>query len=198
MCKYVARSAAAVTRENVAISLSINRQPLTSKTASRLSLQQRRCPRSLWRADRGFDRKKVSMSVNLAMPVLVVEDSETTGKIIRNLLMLAGFKHVDAASGGTTALARLGEKEYGLVISDWNMQPMSGYELLKEIRADPARKELPFIMVTAQSTTANVTAAKEAGVNDYIVKPFTAETLKRKIAAVCGSRGMSLLTEAAN
>jgi two-component system chemotaxis response regulator CheY len=144
----------------------------------------------------GLRPEKVSMSVNLAMPVLVVEDSETTGKIIRNLLMLAGFKHVDAASGGTTALARLGEKEYGLVISDWNMQPMSGYELLKEIRADPARKELPFIMVTAQSTTENVTAAKEAGVNDYIVKPFTAETLKRKIEGVCGSRGMSLLTEA--
>ena len=84
------------------------------------------------------------------------------------------------------------------MISDWNMQPMSGYELLKEIRADPARKELPFIMVTAQSTTANVTAAMEAGVNDYIVKPFTAETLKRKIAGVCDQRGMPQLTEATN
>jgi two-component system chemotaxis response regulator CheY len=126
------------------------------------------------------------MTMNLAMPVLVVEDSETMGKIIRGLLTQLGFKQVDSASGGSTALAKLAEREYGLVISDWNMQPMSGYELLAKVRADPARKALPFIMITAESKVANVMAAKEAGVSDYIVKPFTAETLKQKIAGVCG------------
>jgi two-component system chemotaxis response regulator CheY len=127
------------------------------------------------------------MAADLAMPVLVVEDNRTTGQIIRNLLLRIGFTHVDHAAGGTTALAMLREGDYGLVISDWNMQPMTGYLLLKEVRADPKLKSVPFIMVTAESTLANVTAAKEAGVSNYIVKPFTAATLEEKIEQACSS-----------
>ena len=76
------------------------------------------------------------------------------------------------------------EKSYGLVISDWNMTPMTGYDLLREVRADPALNKTPFIMVTAESKTDNVIAAKKAGVDNYIVKPFNAQTLQHKIQAV--------------
>ena len=127
------------------------------------------------------------MAVDLEMPVLVVEDSQTMGQIIRNLLKLIGFKQVDNAVGGAAALAKLRGGDYGLVISDWNMQPVTGLMLLKEVRADPALGRLPFIMVTAESSLANVTAAKEAGVSNYIVKPFTAKTLKDKISEACNS-----------
>jgi two-component system, chemotaxis family, chemotaxis protein CheY len=81
-------------------------------------------------------------------------------------------------------LEKMQYKRYGLVISDWNMEPMTGYELLKKVRSDPAIGSTPFIMVTAESKTENVVAAKQAGVNNYIVKPFNAETLKSKIEAV--------------
>ncbi|HEV7636286.1 MAG TPA: response regulator, partial [Bradyrhizobium sp.] len=95
-----------------------------------------------------------------------------------------GFNDVDDAADGSAALARMRDRKYGLVISDWNMEPMSGYDLLKEVRADPALAATPFIMVTAESKTENVIAAKKAGVNNYIVKPFNAATLKTKIEAV--------------
>jgi two-component system chemotaxis response regulator CheY len=127
------------------------------------------------------------MASYLAMPVLVVEDSRTMAQIARNLLLLIGFEQVDHVFDGATALVRLREKQYGLVICDWNMQPMSGHELLMEIRADPALERLPFITVTAESTLANVTAAKDAGANGYIVKPFNGAILKDKIAAVLAS-----------
>ncbi|NIX78427.1 response regulator, partial [Microvirga terricola] len=81
---------------------------------------------------------------------------------------------------------KLREKRYGLVISDWNMEPMTGYELLQQVRADDVLKDLPFIMVTAEAKTENVIAAKKAGVSNYIVKPFNAPTLQAKIAAVLG------------
>ncbi len=80
---------------------------------------------------------------------------------------------MDEASDGTAALAKLKQKRYGLVISDWNMQPMTGYELLRSVRGDEVLRSMPFIMVTAESKTENVIAAKKAGVNNYIVKPFT-------------------------
>jgi two-component system chemotaxis response regulator CheY len=105
-------------------------------------------------------------------------------RIIRNLLKQLGFEDVDDASDGSAALAKMNEKKYGLVISDWNMEPMTGYELLKEVRGTPALSKTPFIMVTAESKTENVIAAKKAGVNNYIVKPFNAQTLKSKIDAV--------------
>jgi len=127
------------------------------------------------------------MAVDLSMPVLVVDDYNTMIRIIRNLLKQIGFQDIDDAADGSAALARMREKKYGLVISDWNMEPMTGYELLKEIRADPALSKTPFIMVTAESKTENVIAAKKAGVNNYIVKPFNAQTLQSKIQAVFGA-----------
>ncbi|MBW7950854.1 MAG: response regulator, partial [Pseudorhodoplanes sp.] len=110
-------------------------------------------------------------------------------RIIRNLLRQLGFENVDEASDGSSALERLREKKYGLIISDWNMEPMTGYDLLKEVRSDPELKTTPFIMVTAESKTENVIAAKKAGVNNYIVKPFNAQTLKTKIDAVFTEAG---------
>jgi two-component system, chemotaxis family, chemotaxis protein CheY len=124
------------------------------------------------------------MSVDLSMPVLVVDDYSTMVRIIRNLLRQVGFTNVDDAFDGISALRRLREKPYRLVISDWNMEPMSGYELLKEMRADPDLASVPFIMITAESKTENVIAAKKAGVSNYIVKPFNAATLKAKIDAI--------------
>ncbi|MEQ9144057.1 MAG: response regulator [Parvibaculaceae bacterium] len=126
------------------------------------------------------------MAVDLSMPVLVVDDYKTMIRIIRNLLKQLGFTNVDDAADGTEALAKMRGKKYGLVISDWNMEPMTGYELLKEVRSDDQLKPTPFIMITAESKTENVIAAKKAGVNNYIVKPFNAATLKTKISAVLG------------
>jgi two-component system chemotaxis response regulator CheY len=124
------------------------------------------------------------MAIDMSMPILVVDDYNTMIRIIRNLLKQLGFEDIDDASDGSAALTKMREKRYGLVISDWNMEPMTGYELLKEVRADPGLTKTPFIMVTAESKTDNVIAAKKAGVNNYIVKPFNAQTLKTKIEAV--------------
>jgi two-component system chemotaxis response regulator CheY len=108
-------------------------------------------------------------------------------RIIRNLLKQLGFNNVDEASDGSAALQKLRDKEFNLVISDWNMEPMSGLQLLKEVRADVKLKETPFIMITAESKSENVIAAKEAGVSNYIVKPFNAATLKGKLSSVLGN-----------
>jgi two-component system, chemotaxis family, chemotaxis protein CheY len=124
------------------------------------------------------------MAVDLSMPVLVVDDYSTMIRILRNLLKQLGFDDIDDAPDGSMALAKMRAKRYGLIISDWNMEPMTGYELLKEVRSDPHLARTPFIMVTAESKTENVIAAKKAGVNNYIVKPFNAQTLKSKIEAV--------------
>ena len=126
------------------------------------------------------------MAVEKNMPVLVVDDYKTMLRIIRNLLNQLSFTNVHEATDGTAALAKLREKKFGLVISDWNMEPMTGLQLLREVRADEKLKETPFIMITAESKTENVIAAKEAGVSNYIVKPFNAETLKSKISSVLG------------
>ena len=124
------------------------------------------------------------MAVDYAMPVLVVDDYNTMVRIIRNLLRQLGFETIDDASDGVSALAKIRIRKYGLVISDWNMEPMSGYDLLREVRGDPELAQTPFIMVTAESRTDNVIAAKKAGVSNYIVKPFNAQTLRNKIEAV--------------
>ena len=124
------------------------------------------------------------MAVDVSTPILIVDDYNTMIRIIRNLLRQLGFEQIDEANDGQAALAKLRTRNYGLVISDWNMEPMTGYELLKEVRADPGLSKTPFIMVTAESKTENVIAAKQAGVNNYIVKPFNAATLKSKIEAV--------------
>ncbi len=125
--------------------------------------------------------------VDKNMSILIVDDYKTMLRIIRNLLKQLGFNSVDEAIDGSSALAKLRDKDFGLVISDWNMEPMSGLQLLKEVRADVKLKEIPFIMITAESKSENVIAAKEAGVSNYIVKPFNAATLKGKLSMVLGS-----------
>ena len=127
------------------------------------------------------------MALDYGIPILVVDDYQTMIRIIRNLLKQLGFEDVDEASDGASALQKLQSKDYGLVISDWNMEPMTGYELLRQVRASDRLKTTPFIMVTAESKTENVIAAKKAGASNYIVKPFNAQTLKSKIEAVCGA-----------
>ncbi len=127
------------------------------------------------------------MAVDKNMNILIVDDYTTMLRIIKNLLKQLGFNNVDEATDGTAALEKIKNKSYGLVISDWNMEPMTGIELLKQVRgSNDNYKNTPFIMVTAESKTENVIAAKQAGVNNYIVKPFNAETLKTKMTAVLG------------
>jgi len=129
------------------------------------------------------------MALDSSISVLVVDDYSTMVRIIRNLLKQLGFEDVDDASDGASALDKMHDKRYGLVISDWNMEPMTGFDLLRQVRADPNLGDTPFIMVTAESKTENVIAARKAGVNNYIVKPFNAQTLKAKIEAVFPDAG---------
>jgi two-component system chemotaxis response regulator CheY len=124
------------------------------------------------------------MALDTSIPVLIIDDYQTMLRIVRNLLRRIGFTDVDEARDGREALGKLREKQYGLVISDWNMAPIAGFELLQEVRAIPELNRLPFIMVTAEARTQNVIAAKQAGVDNYIVKPFSAETLRAKVSAV--------------
>ncbi len=126
------------------------------------------------------------MAVNKDMGILVVDDYKTMLRIIRNLLKQLDFNNVDEAIDGSSALQKLREKDFGLIISDWNMEPMTGLQLVREVRSDNRLKDTPFIMITAESKTDNVVAAKEAGVSNYLVKPFNAETLKQKLASVLG------------
>lgn len=114
-------------------------------------------------------------------PILIVDDYKTMLRIIRNLLKQLEFTDIEEATDGAGALAKLRRRTYGLVISDWNMQPMSGLELLREVRRDPELARLPFIMITVESRSESVMVAREAGVTNYIVKPFNAETLRSKI-----------------
>lgn len=126
------------------------------------------------------------MAIDKSINVLIVDDYKTMLRIIRNLLKQIDFNNVEEATDGSDALSKLRAGNFGLVISDWNMVPMTGLQLLQEVRADNRLKNTPFIMVTAESKTENVVAAKSAGVSNYIVKPFNAETLKDKIEKVLG------------
>ena len=126
------------------------------------------------------------MTMDKSMNVLIVDDYKTMLRIIRNLLRQIDFENVEEASDGEEALGKLQAGHFGLVISDWNMMPMTGLQLLQEVRADTRLKTTPFIMITAESKAENVVAAKQAGVSNYIVKPFNAETLKEKIEKVLG------------
>ena len=126
------------------------------------------------------------MAVDKNMPVLIVDDYKTMLRIIRNLLQQLDFLNVEDAIDGSAALQKLREGSYELIISDWNMEPMTGIQLLKEVRADDNLQQIPFIMITAESKTENVVIAKEAGVSNYIVKPFNAATLKSKLIGVLG------------
>jgi two-component system chemotaxis response regulator CheY len=126
-----------------------------------------------------------AMSVPMSMPILVVDDYNTMLRIVRNLLRQIGFRHVDEASDGTAALAKLRARRYGLVISDWNMRPMSGLDLVREVRADEKLKDTPFIMLTP--AVGNKSLPRDAGVNSYLPKPFDAPALKRRLMSVLGA-----------
>jgi len=122
--------------------------------------------------------------MNTDTAVLVVDDYSTMVRIIRKLLKQVGFENVDEAASGAEAFEKMKAKSYGLVISDWNMEPMTGYELLKAVRSDANLQKTPFILVTAESKAENIEAAKAAGVDSYLIKPFTAPVLKEKIEEV--------------
>lgn len=124
--------------------------------------------------------------VDKQMQILIVEDNTTMRRIVQNLLRQLGFTNVTEAIDGTDALNKLREKKIDFIISDWNMQPMTGLDLLKQVRADAQLKHIPFIMVTAESKTDNIITAKQHGVSNYIVKPFSADTLKTKMASILG------------
>lgn len=116
--------------------------------------------------------------------VLVVDDMATMRRIIKTLLDQLGFKNIDEAEDGAVALQKLKSGKYDLVITDWNMPNMTGLELVQAIRKDPELKDIPVLMVTAEAKKENVIAAIKAGVNNYIVKPFTAEILKEKLEKI--------------
>ncbi len=126
------------------------------------------------------------MAVDMNMKILIVDDYNTMLRILANLLKQLNFSNVDTAMDGSEALQKLRAEKFDMVISDWNMEPMTGIELLREVRGDDGLKHIPFIMITAESKSENVIAAKEAGVSNYIVKPFNAETLKGKMVSVIG------------
>lgn len=128
------------------------------------------------------------MAIDGNMKVLIVDDYKTMLRVVRNLLSQIGLKDVEEATDGQMALEVMKSHKFDLIISDWNMEPMSGFDFLKAVRAssDAVVSKTPFIMVTAESKVENIVAAKQAGVNNYIVKPFSAETLKTKIEAVVG------------
>ncbi|HBN21723.1 MAG TPA: two-component system response regulator [Holosporales bacterium] len=126
------------------------------------------------------------MAVNKDMSILVVDDFNTMRRIVRSLLKQLGFNNVDEAVDGDDALSKISTKDYALVLSDWNMEPKSGIELLREVRQSDKYKSMPFILITAESKVENIVEAKKAGVNQYIVKPFNAKTLKEKLSTVIG------------
>ena len=126
------------------------------------------------------------MAVDMNMKILIVDDYQTMLRILAKLLKQLNFSNIEDAKDGTEALQKLRAEKFDMVISDWNMEPMKGIELLHEVREDEKLKHLPFIMITAESKSENIVAAKESGVSNYIVKPFNAETLKGKIVSVIG------------
>lgn len=126
------------------------------------------------------------MAVDRNMRILVVDDAQTMRRIIVNLLRQLGFTNMVEADDGTTAWERLTQENIDFIISDWNMPKMTGIDLLKKVREADKFKTIPFIMVTAEGKRENVIAAVQAGVSNYIVKPFNAATLKEKITKVVG------------
>jgi two-component system chemotaxis response regulator CheY len=122
--------------------------------------------------------------MDMQIKILVVDDFATMRKVVRNLLKQGGYENIAEAEDGVTALKVLKSQKIDLVISDWNMPNMTGLELLKAVRADEDLKATPFLMVTAEALQDNVIAAVKAGVNNYIVKPFTAEVLNDKIKKI--------------
>lgn len=118
---------------------------------------------------------------DLKMKILVVDDFSTMRRILKNILRQIGYQEIEEAEDGQAALTKLKVEKFDFVVTDWNMPNMTGLDLLKAMRAEPALKDVPVLMVTAEAQQDNVVQAVQAGVNNYIVKPFTAETLKEKI-----------------
>lgn len=136
------------------------------------------------------------MALDTSTSVLVVDNSSMMVSILRSLLRQIGFNNVDDANDVASALEKIRSRRYGLVISDWNMAPRSGYDLLREVRGDPGLKRMLFIMITGEAKTEHVIAARKAGVSNYIVKPFNASTLKTKIKSVFAARTSSVAVSA--
>lgn len=118
-------------------------------------------------------------------PVLLVDDVPMIVEVVQTILGRLGFREIDTAEDGSTALACIARRQYGLVISDWNMTPMTGYELLKRVRSDRAMREIPFIIMTTQANADCFPAARKAGVNACLTKPFTPAALRETIVSVC-------------
>jgi two-component system, chemotaxis family, chemotaxis protein CheY len=124
------------------------------------------------------------MPADPSMKIMVVDDMSTMRRIVKNLLKQLGFANVDEAENGQEALIKLRADKFGFVVSDWNMPVMSGIELLRAIRADEGLKAIPVLMVTAEAQKENIIEAVKAGVSNYVVKPFTAETLQEKMGKI--------------
>jgi two-component system chemotaxis response regulator CheY len=124
------------------------------------------------------------MTLDKNMKILVVDDFSTMRRIVKNILRQLGFNNILEADDGSTGLDILQKEKIDMVISDWNMPKMTGLELLKVVRADDALRDIPFLMVTAEAQQENIIEAVKSGVNNYIVKPFTAETLGKKIEQI--------------
>jgi len=124
------------------------------------------------------------MPADPSMKIMVVDDMSTMRRIVKNLLKQLGFANVDEAENGQEALVKLRADKFGFVVSDWNMPVMSGIQLLKAIRADEGLKSIPVLMVTAEAQKENIIEAVQAGVSNYVVKPFTAEILQEKMAKI--------------
>ncbi|OHB69556.1 MAG: hypothetical protein A2W23_04080 [Planctomycetes bacterium RBG_16_43_13] len=130
--------------------------------------------------------------LDLKIKVLVVDDYSTMRRILTNILKQIGYSDIDVAEDGYSALAMLKQGGYGLVVSDWNMPNMNGLDLLKAIRADDSLSDMPVLMVTAEAKKENVIIAIKAGVNNYVVKPFTSDVLKEKIEKIFDSNNLAL------
>jgi two-component system chemotaxis response regulator CheY len=124
--------------------------------------------------------------MDLTMKILIVDDFATMRKILRNILKQIGFTNISDADDGTTALKALQKEKFDLILCDWNMPEMPGIDLLNAIRSDDALKDIPFVMVTAEAQKDNILDAVKAGVSNYVVKPFTAETINEKLNKVFG------------
>ncbi len=121
------------------------------------------------------------------MKIIVVDDFSTMRRIIKNILRQLGFNNVQEADDGATAWPKIQAESFDLIITDWNMPKMSGLELLKNVRNDENLKDIPVLMVTAEALKENIIEAVKAGVSNYIIKPFTAETMQEKLEKIFGS-----------